>query len=147
MSSKGYKHTPEAKQAISDSLTTLTLDVLQTGADSYLQTLSKNDKKLPTLTGLALSMGIHIDKLTHYRTKYPELEKYIKLVETLQQEYALTRGITNQANPIFSIFLLKTRHGYNDQPQQLTQNNTFNISPDLLSEALKIMHKDKKPAK
>ncbi|KKL07091.1 hypothetical protein LCGC14_2589470, partial [marine sediment metagenome] len=52
------------------------------------------------------------------------------------------------ANPIFSMFLLKSKHQYHDQPKQLFQQNNFNITPELLQDALKLMHsKDKKEVK
>jgi hypothetical protein len=72
------------------------------------------------------------------------VDKICQFIAMMQEEYCITRGITQQANPIFSMFLLKSKHNYKDSPQALTQNNYMNISPDVLKDALSLMQsKDK----
>jgi hypothetical protein len=43
--------------------------------------------------------------------------------------------------------LLKADHGLIEKPQQLTQNNYLNISPDLLAEAIELSRSSKPKAK
>ena len=110
----------------------------------YFERLSSNDKELPTLAGYCLEAGIHPTNLRDYAVKFPEVNQLAETIALLQEQYCLTRGITNRANPIFSMFLLKAKHEFKDQPQKLEQNNTFNISPDLLADALDLMKTKKK---
>jgi len=70
----------------------------------------------------------------------------VEYIEMLQEQFAINEGFRGKAS-IFSMFLLKSKHNYHDSPQQLTQNNYMNISPDLLADALAIMNEDKKTAK
>lgn len=61
------------------------------------------------------------------------------MIQVKQEEYLLTRPFTEKANVLMSMFLLKAKHHYQDEPKQLTQNNNFNISPDILADAIKLM--------
>lgn len=144
MSTKGKQLAETTRQKISISKTKHTkADLIQKGID-YIQYLNDNPKELPALSGYCLAVGMHRSSLLEYRAKYPEVDDIARTIELAQEHYALTRGITNRANPIFSMFLLKGKHGYQEQPTQLTQNNNFNISPDLLADALKLMNSDDK---
>lgn len=75
---------------------------------------------------------------------WQEVADILEYISMMQEELALRGGLTNKTNPVFSMFLLKSKHGYIDQAQNLTQNNTFNISPDLLADALEIMRSKRK---
>jgi hypothetical protein len=105
----------------------------------YIANLNNNPDTMPTLQGYCLEAGVSPSNLNDYRVKFPEVDQLCDTITLEQENFLLTRAINNKSNPIFSMFLLKSKHGYHDQPQSLTQNNSFNISPDLLADALKLM--------
>ena len=141
MSNKGNSLSATTRGLISKSKTKHTKANLIQSANDYIEHLRSDEKELPTLAGFCLVAGIHPTNLSDYTIKYPEVNQLVSYIALMQEQYCLTRGIRNQANPIFSMFLLKSKHQYHDQPQQLNQTNNFNISPDLLADALKIMSK------
>jgi len=147
LSNKGTKQTPQTKKLISEKNKELSIPQLIQLANEYINQLAINTKQLPTISGLAIYLKVNRTYLYELASNNPELADIMDNIELLQEEYCLTRGITNQANPIFSMFLLKSKHNFKDNPQQLTQNNNFNISPDLLADALKLMEENKNPAK
>jgi UDP-N-acetylenolpyruvoylglucosamine reductase len=135
MSTKGKTLSQTAKTNISLAKSSHTAKSLSEVAMQYLNTLENDPKRLPTLSGYALAAGIGSRALQNYRMKFEEVDHICEYIETLQEEHALTT-----ISPL-SQFLLKSKHGYRDQPQQLTQNNYSNISPEVLVEALKLMQK------
>lgn len=144
MSTKGTKMLPETREKISLAKTKITLQHLREKADTYHATLFMNDKLLPTLQGYCLVAGISPGYLYELSNEMPEVADIIEMIKVKQEKFLLENGITGKANPIFSMFLLKSKHQYQDSPQQLTQNNNFNISPDILADAIKLMRaKDK----
>ena len=134
------------REKISLSKTKYTKDYLAEKGLEYINGIlgaKPEDKRVPTITGYCLLAGISRSRLYELIPTMPEVADTIEYIEMLQEELALTGGLTNKTNPIFSMFLLKSKHGFRDQPQQLTQNNTFNVSPDLLADALAIMKAQK----
>ena len=144
MSTKGTKLSSATRHKISLVKTKHTKTDLLKTATEYISYLQDNEKQLPTLSGYCLRAGIHPTNLRDYTIKFPEVCQLVETIALMQEQYCLTRGITNRANPIFSMFLLKSKHEFKDQPQKLEQNNTFNISPDLLADALDLMKSKKK---
>jgi hypothetical protein len=53
----------------------------------------------------------------------------------------MDNGLSNKINGKLTGLLLSSEHQVNEKPQQLTQNNTFNISPELLAEAIELSRK------
>jgi hypothetical protein len=146
MTTKGLQHSPETKLKQSESHTQLIPSQLIEKAQEYLLSVQTNPKLLPTISGLALHLHINRQYLYEKAQEIPELSDIMEEVKLRQEEYALTRGISNQANPVFAMFLLKSKHDYRDNPQQLTQNNYMNISPDVLADAMKLMKENKNPS-
>lgn len=136
MSTKGTQLTPATRRKISLTKQKFSKEHLIEAYDNFITHLQDNPKELPTLAGYCLLAGINRHTLLDYCGRYSEVQAITDHIELMQEHFALTRGISNQANPIFSIFLLKTKHNYQDKPQQLTQNNNFNISSDVLKQAL-----------
>jgi hypothetical protein len=150
MSNKGNHHTRETKNKISLAKTKLQGKELQTAIDkglAYIEQLKNDDKQLPTLQGLALAMGINYTYLIELYASKPELTELMDHIKLLQEQFLLTRGVSSKSNPVFSMFLLKAKHNYQDKPQNLTQNNFVNISPDVLKDALKLMNEENPPKK
>lgn len=142
MSTKGKTQTKETREKIALSQTKLKGEALKQAINKgieYIEQLKQDEKQLPTLQGLALSMGINYTYLLELYATKPELTEIINHIKLLQEQFLLTRGVSSKSNPVFSIFLLKAKHNYQDKPQQLTQNNYLNISPDVLKDALKLM--------
>jgi hypothetical protein len=54
----------------------------------------------------------------------------------------ITNGLEGKYNSRFAMFLLKASHGMTEKEPLVdaTQNNYMNISPELLADALEIMH-------
>ena len=144
MSTKGKKLSVITRGKISLTKTIHTKANLIKSAKTYFKHLEANPEELPTLAGYCLVAGIHPTNLTDYTIKYPEVRQYIETIALAQEQYCLINGIKNRANPIFSMFLLKSKHGFLDQPQKLEQNNTFNITPELMKDALELMSGKKK---
>jgi hypothetical protein len=144
MSTKGTKLLPETREKIALAKSKITIQHLRESADTYHSVLFMNDKQLPTIQAYCLVAGISPSYLYQLAQENPEVEDIIDMILVKQEKYLLENGITGRANPIFSMFLLKSKHNYQDSPKQLTQNNNFNISPDILADAIKLMRaKDK----
>lgn len=137
----------ETKDIISDMKRIHDLPQLQGAFASYHKKLMEDPTKLPTIGGYCLEAGISQQNILEYTTKYPEVGEIINYILELQQEFCLTNGIKQKVNPIFAMFLLKAKHNFKDNPQQLTQNNYMNISPDVLKDALQLMGKTNKTGK
>ncbi|MGI5828364.1 MAG: terminase small subunit [Patescibacteria group bacterium] len=144
MSSKGTIKSLQTRQKISNRLTKIDKRLLVEKAQEYLTQITNNTKQLPTISGLLVELKISKSRFYELVNELPELADIVETITTRQEEFLLTRGINNQANPVFAMFLLKSKHDYRDQPQQLTQNNYMNISPDVLSDALKLMKENEK---
>lgn len=130
---------PTTREKIALANTDIKISDLITSADTYNAYLFSNPKELPTIQGFCLVAGISPSYLYQLAETNPEVADIIELIKVKQEQYCLTNGITGRANPIFSMFLLKSKHRYHDSPQQLTQNNSFNVSPDILADAIKLM--------
>ena len=130
------------RQKISLSKTKYTKAVLIDGGVSYVDLILNQDPKakiIPSIVGLCLHIGISRSRIYELSDKWVEVSDILEYVRMLQEDKALQGGITNRLNPIFSMFLLKGKHGYIDQAPQLNQTNNFNITPDLLADAVKLM--------
>lgn len=130
------------RQKISLSKTKHTIDSLMSGAAEYVEGIANakpEEKKVPSIVGFCLSVGISRSRLYELAQANQEVADIVEYIGMLQEELAISGGMTNRTNPIFSMFLLKSKHGYQDTAQNLTQNNTFNISPELLADAFALM--------
>lgn len=130
------------RQKISLSKTKYTKPVLINGAVNYIDKILNEDEKkktIPSIVGLCLHIGISRSRLYELSDQWVEVSDILEYISMMQEDKALQGGITNRLNPIFSMFLLKGKHGYQDQAAQLNQTNNFNVSPDLLADAIKLM--------
>jgi len=143
MSNKGMHQTPatRAKQSIAQRKHTNNEQILF--AKEYIDQLKSNPKQAPNRAGLALALNLTTSNLLEATTYNPELQFYIDQVSTLQENYLIVNGLEGKTQPAITALLLKSKHGYIENPANLTQNNYMNISPDVLRLALEQM---KKPA-
>lgn len=134
------------RQKISLSKTKYTKDyIMQKGAE-YIEKIAsapKEDKVIPSVVAFCLHAGISRSRVYELAQQWQEVADIIEYIGMLQEDAALQGGMTNRLNPIFSMFLLKGKHGYIDHAPQLNQTNNFNISPELLSDALQLMREKK----
>lgn len=144
MSTKGHKQTELTKYKISLANTEHTVDEFLSAWERYETMLKADAKLLPNETRYCLEVGISETHILEYASKYPEVADILGRIFDLQKAFCLENGITQQVNPIFAMFLLKAKHIFKDSPQQLTQNNYMNISPDVLKDALTLMASKKK---
>jgi hypothetical protein len=148
MSTKGMHHTELTKRKISIAKTEHNLPEFLTARDTYSKRLMESPKLLHTIVGYCLEVGISQNNIVEYASKYPEVADIINKLHDLQEEYCLTMGITQQVNPIFSMFLLKAKHNFRDSAvTSATQINNMNISPEVLADAFKLMGKTNKAGK
>ena len=135
------------RQKISLSKTKYTKADLIAGGVVYVDRIinaDKQEKLIPSIVGLCLDIGISRSRMYELAEKWQEVADILEYVRMLQEDKALQGGMTNRLNPIFSMFLLKGKHGYQDQAPQLNQTNNFNVSPELLADAVKLMRSKKK---
>jgi hypothetical protein len=143
ISTKGHIQSLVTKHKISLANSVYTAKDFIDAWDRYENKLIEHPKQLPTIGGFCLEVGIPQSNILEYTAKFPEVNQIVTRLVDMQQEFCLTKGITQEVNPIFSMFLLKSKHNYHDTPQQLTQNNIMNISPDVLKDALALMAEKK----
>jgi hypothetical protein len=142
MSTSGKNLTSETKTRISLAKKKFNQKDLIKATIDYLSQFDNdnNSDKLPTLSGLCLHLKITKNTLKNYTLSYSEFSDFIDLLLTFQEEKLIQRASSNKINVGFAQFLLKAKHNYIDNPQNLTQNNYTNISPEVLTEALKLMN-------
>jgi hypothetical protein len=144
MSTKGLKHTEITKRKMSLSKIEHTPAEFLEAWERYETALNEDPKKLPTIGGYCIEVGISQSHILEYTARVSELEEIIERIMELQQEFCLTNGITQKVNPIFAMFLLKAKHNFKDSAiTSATQINNTNISADVLADALEIMNKRK----
>lgn len=130
------------REKISLSKTKYTKAVLMDGAVIYIDKIlnqKPKEKLIPSIVGLCLDIGISRSRMYELSEKWQEVSDILEYVSMLQENTALQGGMTNRLNPIFSMFLLKGKHGYIDTPQAITQTNHFNVTPELMADAITLM--------
>jgi hypothetical protein len=131
------------REKISLSKTKYTKDYLTSKAVEYINGIltAEGDKPaVPSIVGYCLAVGISRSRLYELTQSMEEVADIVEYIAMMQEELAISGGMTNRTNPIFSMFLLKSKHNYHDSPPTLNQtNNTFNVSAELLADALAIM--------
>ena len=100
------------------------------------------DGKFPTIEGLAQYLGIGTRTIYDWEKLHVEFLQTIDALRDTQKQLLITNGLTGGYNARFAMFLLKANHGMSEKESLVdaTQNNYMNISPDLLADALKLMH-------
>lgn len=151
MSTKGKELTTTTRYKIAVSKTkdrTETLAKLR----EYVSIL--NDPKetglIPSLVSASLYAGISKKALLQWElttAENSEVREILDFVRDLEEKYLRENGLKGLTDSKLTGLLLKADHGLQEKPQQLTQNNTFNISPDLLAEAIELSRQPKGKAK
>lgn len=97
--------------------------------------------QFPSITKCALSCSISEKTLLSVELRSPDgsdIRVLLDIIRDKQKDALESGGLTKTFDPRFAAFLLKVHHNYREEPTTLTQNNTFNVSPELLAEAIEI---------
>lgn len=147
MSNAGNKHTSIAKRKIglANAKDRAKIDKL---VSNYISTLKPQD--FPSLTDAALYAGIAEKNLIAYEISTPDGSKIREALDEIrdrQKSFLMKNGLFRVTDSRITGLLLEANHGVKkDTPNNLTQNNIFNVSPEVLSEAISLS-REKKPKK
>lgn len=128
------------REKISKSKTKVSIVHLTEALPDYLTSILDENGRYntpPSVVGYCLFSGVSRSRFYELAQSDKRVSDILEELSMIQEEYALDMGF-NSRNSIFSMFLLKSKHNYHDQPQQLTQNNYLNVNPDVLAEAIQI---------
>lgn len=143
MSNKGIPQTAITKAKISLANKKDYTKVYEKIAE-YINTL-ENDT-FPSIVSASLYAGISEKALLAHElrtTENSDIRILLDKIRDKQKEYLMTMGLKNKVNSNIAVLLLRSEHNVKEQPTSLTQNNTFNISPELLAEAIEISRRKK----
>lgn len=104
------------------------------------------DNDFPTIEHLASVLGVGTRTLYAWEQMHSEFQHTMDMLRDAQRDLLIRGGLTNKFNSRFASFLLKANHGMQDKQPLVhaTQNNNFNVSPELMAEAIKLT-RDKYP--
>lgn len=98
----------------------LTPQQIEKGVDTYIKKCIDNGK-VPLMVEFCLDIGLSQEALTDYR-KLPQYEASIKRLDNEQEKGLIRHGLDHN-KPVFPIFLLKSKFGYQEtQKIDLTSN-------------------------
>lgn len=109
----------------------------------YTKNCQENDK-FPTIEELASILNVGTRTIYEWIDIYDDFSQTIEMLRDLQRQMLVSKGLKGEYNSRFSIFLLKANHKFRENEPLIntSQNNNFNISPDLLADALKLMREE-----
>lgn len=139
MSNKNNPHTIEVRNKIKLAKQENRKEVLGKIIE-YCDKLEET-KKPPSIVSACLYAQIGKRALLRWEQDEPpeaDIRLLLEYIRMREEQYLRDGALLGIIDSKIATLLLKAEHGVNDMPTQLTQNNTFNISPELLSEALKI---------
>lgn len=105
---------------------------------------------IPSLVSASLYAGISKKALLQWElttAEDSEVREILDFIRDLEEKWLRENGLLGKTDSKLTGLLLKADHGLQEKPTQLTQNNTFNISPDLLAEAIELSRQPKGKAK
>ena len=79
--------------------------------------------ELPSKTGFAISVGVHVNTMDNWGKKYSEFLWALRRLHTLQEMELLNKGLTGVYNPTIAKLLLINNHGYGKRRDTVTDNN------------------------
>lgn len=94
----------------------------------------------PTIEQLASELGIGTRTIYAWEEAYSDFQHALGILRDAQRDLLIRGGLTNKYNARFASFLLKANHGMQDKQPLVhaTQNNTYNVAPELLAEAIRL---------
>lgn len=151
MSNKGVEQTSITKYKISDALQDNRKKILPKLLE-YKKLLTDPEEKtiIPSIVSASLYAGISKKALIAWElttAENSEVRQILDFIRDVEEKYLRENGLLGNTDSKLTTLLLKAEHGVQDQPQQLTQNNTFNVSPEILADAIEISRTKKAPKK
>lgn len=101
----------------------------------------KEKEVIPSLVSASLYAGISKKALLAWElttAENSEVRQLLDFIRDIEEKYLRENGLLGKTDSKLTGLLLKADHGLIEKPQQLTQNNYLNISPDLLAEAIEL---------
>lgn len=106
--------------------------------------LNLTDDECPLIVSASLHAGISEGALLKYEARTTDnsiIRQLLAEIRDRQKQYLITMGLKGKTVPSLTLRLLETEHKLAPKPTNLTQNNNFNLSPELLAEAIEISRK------
>jgi len=148
MSTKGTKQTTITKFKISSALQSNRTKVLEK-LKEYKNMIVRDDTTLgfPSIVSACLYAGMSKRAVLQWELETAEdseLRQILEFIRDLEEMCLRNFGLSGVWDSKLVSRLLEAEHGIAPKPTQLTQNNTFNISPELLAEAIELSRSKKK---
>jgi len=112
--------------------------------EEYISLLSENS--FPSIVSASIHADISEQALLNYEARTEDASNIRVLLDRIrakQKEYLMVNGLNKKSSSAIVKLLLTAHHGITETPSNLTQNNIFSISPELLNEALELSRKKK----
>lgn len=151
MANKGTELTPYSKAKIAQSKTKNRTEIVSK-LKEYVLMLNDIESKpyIPSIVAASLYAGISKKALLAWElttAEDSEVRQLLDHIRDMEELYLRENGLLGRTDSKLTTLLLKAEHGIHEQPTQLTQNNTFNVSPELLAEAIELSRSKKKADK
>jgi hypothetical protein len=101
---------------------------------------------IPSLVSASLYAGISKKALLQWElttAENSEVREILDFIRDCEEHYLRVNGLLGKIDGKLTALILKADHNLQEKPTQLTQNNTFNVSPELLAEAIELSRKPK----
>lgn len=79
----------------------------------YIESTGKNQMELPTIEGLAITLGVNTDTIVEWGKKHKRFSATVKNLVERQKNQLMNDGLYGgkEVNQAMAIFLLKVNHG------------------------------------
>jgi hypothetical protein len=94
--------------------------------------ICKEEKRPPTITGLALHLGTTRETLREYKER-PEFVDSIKYALSYCESWLEENALMNKSNPTFTSFVLKNNYGWVDK-KEIDSNAKVELKVDSMKE-------------
>ncbi|WP_297124536.1 hypothetical protein [uncultured Eubacterium sp.] len=120
------------------------LDEIKRRSVEYI-TYCQNHAILPTVTGLSARFGISLYRFKEWLkdTNYPDTQAYLQFVKTVFADMLEQSALDGSSDKIFSMFLLKSTHEYQETNKVVLEAKTNQYGDELTDdEILNIIEDD-----
>ena len=111
----------------------------------FIHKAQQNPKRYrPSVLNAAIFSGISESALLHYEARSPEnseIRQLLAHIRDLSKQNLIENGLKGKFNSNLTTRLLEANHNLAAQPQNLSQTNIYNVSPDILADAIKLSKK------
>ena len=91
-------------------------EYLSSSFDSY-DDKDKQTVKLPTISGLALYIGVCEDTMYEWAKHHPTFSESLKVIKGRQKNRLLNKGLSGDYNSTIAKLILSSNHGMSDKSQ------------------------------